>query len=120
MSTTFLVPKLPSTGDEEKRQLVADARARWTQTDVAGFELGGLFFVVRGPSREEFKRFRVAAVAVQSRAAAQEVLVLECVLYPSGEQMEGILNRKPGLIDALSEALMELGGGGEAAKKKDW
>jgi hypothetical protein len=106
--------------EADRKRILQECRGKWTQTDVAAFEVGGLFFVMRGPTREEFKRFRIQVVTPASRAAAQEVLVLECTLHPGQEAMDALLNRKPGLMDPLGEALMQLAQGGEGAQKKDW
>jgi hypothetical protein len=114
------IPQRGTMTDEDRKRLLSECRSKWTATDVGAFTIGDLFFILRGPTREEFKRFRVQSVAVQTRAAAQEALVLACAMHPSSEAVDTLLNRKPGLIDPLGNACMELAEGGVGAEKKDW
>ena len=104
--------------EDEKKAAVAAARTKWTTTDVDGLDVGANFFIVRGPTREELKRWRANILSQQLRAGATDELVTMCVLSPDATALGKILDRKPFVTEAIQSLVFELGGMNEDAKKK--
>jgi hypothetical protein len=62
--------------------------------------------VFRKPKRAEFKQFRARAHNPAQRADAQEQLARQCVVHPSKEAFDALLEDYPAICD--SEAATEL------------
>ena len=72
--------------------------------------------VFRTPARGDYNRFSEAALDATGKVnkrAAMEDLVRSSLLYPSVEVFDGILDKKPGYLSAITNALRELAGGDE-------
>ncbi len=67
---------------------------------------GGWECVFRKPTRAEFKAFRARAHNPPQRAEAQEILARSCVVFPSREGFDALLEDYPAICD--SSAASEL------------
>jgi hypothetical protein len=75
--------------------------------------------VLRPPTRVEWAAFRSMASEKDKKQYAQEDLSRACVVYPDREAFDKLLDKRPGLGDALSDICGELAIGAEriVAKK---
>ena len=72
---------------------------------------GGKWEVVfRKPARAEYKRFRSMSHNPSTVADAQETLCRACVVHPSKEAFDALLEDWPGICEAAGKALSELAG----------
>lgn len=66
--------------------------------------------VIRKPTRSEYKQFRANNHNEARVADAQEVLARQCVVYPSKEAFDALLEDWPGIPEAAGKAFRELMG----------
>lgn len=66
--------------------------------------------VFRKPSRAEYKRFRASSHNKDMAADAQETLARQCVVYPSREAFDALLEDWPAIPEAASNAFSRLMG----------
>ena len=99
-------------------KVVEDLRAKFG-ADVAVLDADGESVVVKRPSRQTYGRFReyIMSDNISRKASANEVLCVDCIVYPTGLEREAIFDRKPGLVDAFAGELVKMAGGGAEAKK---
>jgi hypothetical protein len=72
---------------------------------------GGSWEVVfRPPTQAEYKMFKAHLRDPRYAPDAQEVLSIQCVVYPSKEEYAALLKKKPAVPEACSEAFMDLVG----------
>lgn len=73
--------------------------------------VGGEWEVVfRAPNRAEYKRFRAAINNPNTAPDAQEQLARQCVVYPSREAFDALLEEWPAIPEACSKAFSRLMG----------
>ena len=94
MLTPDIIASLKSTHGENLRKVAFD--------DLA--------FVVRPPSRVEYKRFSDKVQDEQKKRGAPEELARCCVVYPASEAMDTILEKRAGVLHLLSTHVLELAG----------
>lgn len=66
--------------------------------------------VMRKPTHAEYKRFRAQLHNEQQKPDAAENLARVCVVHPSREQFDALLEDYPAIGDACGNALGELAG----------
>jgi hypothetical protein len=66
--------------------------------------------VFRKPSRAEYKRFRQLISNDATRSDAQEQMARACVVYPSPQAFDALLEDWPAIAEAASEKIGELVG----------
>lgn len=66
--------------------------------------------VLRKPTRAEYKRFRSMATNETQKADAQETLARSCVVHPTREAFDALLEDYPAAADACASSIMELVG----------
>jgi hypothetical protein len=74
--------------------------------------------IVKSPNRATWKRFRAQAQDDGKRIIAMEELVRACVVHPERGELEGLLDRRPGLVETFGKALADLAGASDKAEKK--
>lgn len=70
---------------------------------------------VKAPSRPSVKRFFATISDDKRRFEALEQLLRDCVVDPSQDELDKLLDRKPGLVATFGGKLMELAGAQEEA-----
>lgn len=75
-------------------------------------------FVVKPPTRAQWKRFKTEIQDPAKRASAIETLCLDCVVYPARAEFEQLLERAPGIASSLSEEIADIAGVVEKFEKK--
>lgn len=100
------------------KEQIAKLKAEHGQ-DLRLVETDDAELVLRPPTRVEWAAFRSMSADKDKRQFAQEDLVRACVVYPGREDFDKLLDRRPGLGDALSEVVGEMAVGAEkiVAKK---
>ena len=66
--------------------------------------------VFRKPTRAEYKRFRSSINDPQNAADAAEQLARQCVVYPTREAFDALLEDWPAIPEASSKAFLRLVG----------
>lgn len=66
--------------------------------------------VFRKPTRSEYKRFRAMAVNDAQKPEAQEWLAVQCVVYPTREGFDDLLNDYPAIPEGAAGELIALTG----------
>ena len=66
--------------------------------------------VFKKPDRGAWKRFRQLASKPDTQSEAQEMLALACVVYPSREAFDSLLNDYPAIPEACAGRLGALAG----------
>jgi hypothetical protein len=76
-------------------------------------------YLLRRPSRGEYKRFRREASSDRTKDDSIETLVLDCVVHPPRAEFEALLDKLPALCEELADQVLELAGiTGKAAAGK--
>jgi hypothetical protein len=70
----------------------------------------GVDIVVKRPDRPSYKRFRAMVSDQAKRADAPETLVRDCIVYPTREEFNTLLESKPALGDVFGAKLLDLAG----------
>jgi hypothetical protein len=86
--------------------------------DIYRINVGDDSFIVRPPTRTEYRRFITAASNDKKRAIALEDLCADCVLHPEPEQFRQLTDRKPGIPATIGNKLLEIAGVVEEAEAK--
>jgi hypothetical protein len=71
---------------------------------------GGREYLLRRPTRGEFKRFRKEAGNDKIKDEAIETIVLDCLVFPTRAEFEELLEKLPALCEELGEHVFELAG----------
>lgn len=71
---------------------------------------GAWEFVMRKPTRGEYKQFRARLNDDRTKSDAQDALVRVLCVYPSKEAFDALLEEWPAIPEAASEALLALMG----------
>lgn len=79
---------------------------------------GELTFVVVPPSRAAWQRFSERVTDDAKRLHALEQLARDCVVFPSAEAFDNVLQKKPATAAALFPKLSELAGAVEEVEAK--
>lgn len=66
--------------------------------------------VLRKPSRQEYKQFRAQSHNPAQVAEAQEILARKCVVHPSRELFDSMLEDYPAIPEAAGEMFKKLTG----------
>lgn len=100
------------------KELIAKLKAEHGD-DLRMVETDDAEIVMRPPTRVQWAAFRSMGADKDKRQYAQEDLSRACVVYPSREEFDKLLDKRPGLGDALSDVAAELAVGAEkiVAKK---
>lgn len=73
---------------------------------------------VKRPSPQTYSRYRQHLFDDARRHVANEVLIVDCVVFPEDQAArQAIFEKYPGLIDSFAGEAAKLAGGGVAAKK---
>ncbi len=86
--------------------------------EIHQLSYAGVDVIVRAPSRAAWKRYRALMSDAARRADSFEVLLRDCLLHPSLQELDGILDRRPGLAETFGAELVEIAGLGKEAEKK--
>ncbi len=78
----------------------------------------GELVVVKPPTRAAWKRFKTWLSDDRRKADAFEALLVDCIVFPSRDEVDKMLDRKPALAEAFGNKLFELAGGGEVEARK--
>jgi hypothetical protein len=70
----------------------------------------GEVVVLRNPSREEWRRFKVKAADERKRSDAMEQLLSICVVEPSAVALDSMLEKRPALLETFCDELFEMAG----------
>ena len=81
-------------------------------------EVRGYAVLFRPPRRAEYRRFRALALDEQKRAEALERLTRDCVVWPTPEEFDALLERLPALGEVIGAKLVELAGAMEEVEIK--
>lgn len=74
--------------------------------------------LLRSPSRPEYKRFRSQLKPKGDNGDILEQLARQVVLYPSRQEFDAMLDRRPALADTVGNRALELAGAGEGETSK--
>lgn len=74
--------------------------------------------VVKPPTKIQYKRFKDTATNEKKKAYATEDLVRDCLVFPSLEQFNALLEKRPALPDVFGAAVLNIAGGAEEAQVK--
>lgn len=85
---------------EAKHKRVARVRSKDGEWEI----------VLRRPTRAEYKQFRTRSHNPGTVADAQETLARQCVVYPSREAFDALLEEWPAIPEAASGAFSRLMG----------
>lgn len=66
--------------------------------------------VFRRPTRAEYKRFRSMMFNPATQPEAQEQLARVCVVHPSREAFDALLERYPAIPEAVAQDILKLAG----------
>src|SRR4051812_19368289 len=89
---------------------LADLEAKHVRTAHLIGKGGAWEVVFRKPTRAEYKAFRARAHNPAQAADAQEILARACVVHPSKEAFDALLEDYPGIPEAASKEFTNLVG----------
>lgn len=87
--------------------------------DIAGFSVLGQVFVLRTPTRPEFRRCMDRSDGGTGKSSdALEELASACVVFPEQAEVAALFTRKPGIALKLGNRALEMAGVVEAEEVK--
>jgi len=97
---------------------IAELKAKYGELHQLSHD--GESVVVTRPNRQQWKKFRAFMNDDRKRGDAIESLLRECVVHPSLDELNSLLEVKPGLAEAFGSSVVELAGAAktEAVEKK--
>jgi hypothetical protein len=104
--------------NENLSQMVQQLKSTHGDDRVHVIETMGETFIVRMPTRPEYKRFRSYVIDAGKRNDAHDALISEVLLYPERAAATAIFDRKPALVETLGEWIAEQAGAGANVEKK--
>lgn len=114
-----LKPVNPSEEEQRELALVDELKAKHNITRVHVFTAStGETVYVRMPLAGPWRRFRSQVTNETKRADAAELLFRTCLLHPSQEAFDLMLEERPGLLDNFAGMLIELAGLERSTEKK--
>ena len=75
-------------------------------------------FVLRAPSRLEYRKWKADIQDERKKLDASELLLLPCIVYPEPQDFQAMLDERPALADTLGLQLLEIAGMTKAVEKK--
>ncbi len=96
--------------------IIDDLKAK--NSEVFQLSHGDAEVLVKGPTRPAWKRFRALAADEKRRSDALEQLLRDCLLYPSLEGLDAMLEKKPGLAETFGSRLVDIAGLSDEVEKK--
>lgn len=90
--------------------VVDKAKADFGDDGVRVIRTGKHEFLVHRPARADWKRYRKESKDPARNGDALEVLVRSCVVFPSREEFDRLLDRYPALCEEIAEPVLELAG----------
>jgi hypothetical protein len=81
------------------------------KTKVALVPTGAGFVIVRGPTEQQYKRFKRLLFKEETKAEASETLVVACGVWPPSAELHSMLRATPVVADLTSARCIDLGGG---------
>lgn len=69
-----------------------------------------IHFIVQPPSSGAYRRFVSLSANEKKRLVALENLFNDCVLWPAGDELQQVLDKKPGVVATVAEQLAQLAG----------
>lgn len=108
----------PKNSITKNKELIAKLKAEHG-ADLRIVETDDTEVVLRPPTKVEWQAFRSMSAEKEKKLYAQEDLSRACVVYPDRDTFDKLLEKRPGLGDALSDVAGELAVGAEriVAKK---
>jgi hypothetical protein len=70
----------------------------------------GVEVVAKRPGKNEYRKFRRETMDEKRKENAAEGFVRSCVVSPGGAEVTAIFDQRPGLVDTLASALVDLAG----------
>lgn len=104
--------------DAEMEAAVAAARASKPELDLRLYSSESGEVVLRVPGHAELSVMRKRSGDPTQRAAALENLVRTCLVYPSREKFNAIVDQRPMLTDKWAEKLVDAAGAAEVVEEK--
>lgn len=96
--------------DAKKLQALKDQHG-----EIYELAAGDVIVYAKAPSRPSVKRFFSIITDDKRRYDALEQLLRDCVVEPSLQDLDAILDKKPGLVASFGGKLMEMVGAQEEA-----
>lgn len=90
--------------------LIASASAEHGDDGYSVLRTNGMEFLVRRPTRAEWKRFLADSGNPARRDVATENLVTTSMLWPDRAEFKARLERRPALCEELAEPVITLAG----------
>lgn len=104
--------------EELDRELAAELKRQHGISKVHVFESGTNKVFVRSPQTGVWRRFRSQMQEAKRRDEASEQLFRACLLHPSQEVFNAMLEDEPGLLDTFASELCEVAGLAKEVEKK--
>jgi hypothetical protein len=76
--------------------------------------------VARKPPRAAYKRFRSMAFDPKKQADAAESLMVDCVVYPSRDEWNAMLEQYPALAETFAPEVLKLAGASQSVDAKKY
>src|SRR5438876_2914283 len=80
----------------------------------------GSEIVARKPPRAAYKRFRAMAFDPKKQADAAETLMVDCVVYPSRDAWNALLEQYPALAETFAPEVLKLAGASQSVDAKKY
>src|SRR5438105_12091413 len=76
--------------------------------------------VARKPPRAAYKRFRSMAFDPKKQADAAEALMVDCVVHPSRDEWNALLEEYPALAETFAPEVLKLAGASQSVDAKKY
>lgn len=105
--------------DEQLKTITAKVRETY-EGELKYLKLeDGTEVIIRPATRAEMNRFDDMTSDPKRRSKAGSVLVRACVLYPSSDAFEQLLEKKPAVVHGIFDRVTELSGAANVAEEKN-
>jgi hypothetical protein len=101
-------------------KVLEDLKAKHGEVVVLSDEETGTEIVVRKPPRAAYKRFRSMAFDPKKQADAAESLMVDCVVHPSNDAWNALLDVYPALAETFAPEVLKLAGASQSVEAKKY
>jgi hypothetical protein len=101
-------------------KLIEDLKAKHGEVVHLVDQETGTEVVVRKPPRAAYKRFRSMAFDPKKQADAAESLMVDCIVHPSRDEWNTLLEQYPALAETFAPEVLKLAGASQSVDAKKY
>lgn len=101
--------------DPKLQKIVEDLKAKHAGVKMSLLQHQGASIIVRHPTPAIYRKSKAYSRDEKTSADANEQLVRDCLLWPSKEELNAIMQDQPAITDTFASDLVKIAGGARGA-----